>query len=89
MHTHHAIDYVEFSGDGNAVITSARDSTAKLYPTALSDYLDRACELVAADRDAFDRVRQYCGPSARALGITPADAGSPTTGPSRKMPESP
>lgn len=55
-----AVDHAEFSSDGRYVVTGARDNTAKIYPTELADYLGRACELLGAHRDSFQRVRRFC-----------------------------
>lgn len=61
-----AIDHASFSQDNRYVITSARDNTAKIYPIELPDYLERACELLAAHPDALAQVRRYCSPARRA-----------------------
>ena len=51
-----AILVASFSSDDRYVLTASRDSSAKIYPTRLIDYLDRACELLRAHPDALARA---------------------------------
>ena len=61
LHGHSAaVSFADFSPDGSLVVTAGADSRAKVFPTTLAAFFQKACEALRSHPEDFDEVAREC-----------------------------